>query len=166
MPTSRQIFEKISTLKIHIPPFVEPNGKYELVSVCDSIAYTSGQLPRLNNDGKLICGPLAADQDIREAIEAAKISFVRALLALDHKIGDLSHIKRLIFIRGFVNAEAGFSRHARILDGVSQLAIDLFGPHVGKHSRSALGAGSLPSVGLVEVEVIAKVENLKNRSEA
>ena len=157
MASSKQIFDKIKKLGIPIPPVGVPNGLYDMVTIWDGIAYTSGQLSRLDNEGHLLQGPIGAEEPLKDAITAARVCFVRGLTALDIKLGDLERIKKIIFIRGFVNAKAGFTRHSQVLDGVSQMAIDLFGAGIGTHSRSALGAGSLPSSGLVEIEIIASV---------
>ena len=160
MPNSKQIFDHIKRMSILVPPSPKPNGLYDMVTVVDNMAYTSGQLSRQDNDGNLIAGHIGPDEDMSKAVEAAQICFIRGLVALHEQLGDLEKIKKVVFIRGFINAQHSFSRHSEVLNYVSQLAIDLFGEKIGRHSRSALGAGSLPSNGLVEIELVVQLNEM------
>lgn len=157
MPSSKEVFDQLKSKSHLIPPSPAPNGLYEMVTVIGDMAYSSGQLSRLDNGGKLISGKIRAEDELDDAIEAAKLCFVRGLVAMHEKLGDLDKIKRVVFIRGFFNADPDFSRHSEVLNHVSQMAIDIFGPENGSHSRSALGAGSLPSKGLVEIELVVQL---------
>lgn len=152
MATSTEVFGKIAALGIEVPPLAKPSGLYEMVTIHAGIAYTSGQLSRLDNAGALIAGRMQANSPLDQAVRGARVCLMRALVALHDRLGDLSCIEKFLFVRGFINADADFTRHSQVLDHVSQLIQDLFGADVGSHSRSALGAGSLPSNGLVEIE--------------
>lgn len=154
MPSSRDIFARIDELGLAVPPAGKPNGLYDMVTIHNGTAYTSGQLSRVDNEGNLISGRISAGEPLDEAKRAATICLLRGLNALHDKLGDLSRIERFLFVRGFINADAHFDKHSQVLDQVSELIIDLFGEGVGRHSRSALGAGSLPSKGLVEIEFV------------
>jgi enamine deaminase RidA (YjgF/YER057c/UK114 family) len=158
--TSAEIFKKIGTLGLQVPPQPAANGGYDLVRVYRGLAYTSGQLPRTGSGADdLIAGKANTAADVPRAQDAARLCFVRALMTLDEHLGDLSAIEQLVSIRGFVNADPGFALHARVLDAVSSLARDLFGDAAGGHVRTALGAGSLPSAGLVEVELVVGIQD-------
>lgn len=159
MLSSKDIFDKIEKMGLTVPSPGKPNGLYDMVTVHGGLAYTSGQLSRLDNTGNLISGRMRPESDLDEAIFAAKICLLRGLRALHDKLGDLSKIERFLFVRGFINADPEFTRHSQVLDAVSQTIIDLFGPDIGAHSRSALGAGSLPSQGLVEIEFTVALKN-------
>ncbi|WP_299154176.1 RidA family protein [uncultured Tateyamaria sp.] len=159
MPSSENVFGKIKKIGLPIPPSPEPNGLYDMVTVSDGIAMTSGQLSRLDNSGALIAGRIKEDDTLDRAAEAAQLCFVRGLVALHDALGDLEKIDRILFIRGYFNAAEGFDRHSEVLNHVSQLAIDIFGEVRGRHSRSALGAGSLPSKGLAEIELTVRLQN-------
>ena len=159
MATSKDVFAYIEKLGMPIPEPGVPNGLYDMVTIYNDIAYTSGQLSRLDNTGGLITGPIGGDDPITEAALAAKACLVRGLCALDQKLGDLERINKFIFIRGFINAQPDFTQHSRVLNEVSQIVVDTFGKEIGTHSRSALGAGSLPSLGLVEIEFVVGIDS-------
>lgn len=159
MVTSEEIFKKIAELGMAVPPRPVANGGYDLVLVYRGIAHVSGQLPRTgSNIDELITGKLRTLDDIPRAQEAVRLCFLRSLLALHYHLGDLSVIDRLVSIRGFLNAAPEFELHAKVLDAASSLAQELFG-EAGRHVRSALGAGSLPSGGLAELELVVGIRD-------
>lgn len=159
MVTSAEIFKKVGELGLELPPRPSANGLYDLVRVYGGLAYVSGQLPRTgNNLNELIKGRLRTLDDVPLAQEATRLCFLRSLLALHYHLGDLSMIGELVSIRGFLNATQEFEYHAKVLDAASELARDLFG-EAGRHARSALGAGSLPSSGLVELELVVGIRD-------
>lgn len=157
MVTSAEIFSKLAGLGLELPQRPTANGGYDLVRVHGGLAYVSGQLPRTGSKpDELIKGRLNSLADVPLAKEAARLCFVRSLLALHFHLGDLDRVDALVSIRGFLNAAPEFEDHAKVLDVVSELARELFG-EAGRHARSALGAGSLPSGGLVELELVVGV---------
>lgn len=160
MITSNEVFNKLENIGLKVPVDPTANGKYELVKVYRGLAYVSGQLPRFGSAvNELMQGRLITVADLEIAQEAARLCFLRSLLALHHHLGDLSRIEEFVSIKGFLNAEPEFQLHAKVLDSVSSLALELFGK-AGEHVRSALGAGSLPSGGLVELEVVVGIRDL------
>ena len=162
---SIEIFSKIARLGLELPPRPIANGGYDLVRVYGGMAHVSGQLPRTgSNPDELIRGRLRTVDDIPHAQAAARLCFLRSLLALHFHLGDLDGVDALVSIRGFLNAEPEFEHHAKVLDAVSELALQLFGD-AGRHVRSALGAGSLPSGGLVELELVAGIRETSSKSD-
>jgi enamine deaminase RidA (YjgF/YER057c/UK114 family) len=147
--TSSKILARIRERGIPLPPSIKAQGLYDLVVVEGNMAFVSGQLPRLDDEGALISGRLRAEDGIALARAAAELCFARSL---DQVIGDLSRMKRVISIRGFVNADPDFTRHGSVIDAASALAIDLFGD-AGRHVRTSLAAGGLPANALVEIEL-------------
>lgn len=159
MVTSAEIFKKVGELGLELPPRPSANGIYDLVRVYGGLAYVSGQLPRTgSNLDELIKGRLRTLDDVPVAQKATRLCFLRSLLALHYHLGDLSRINGLISIRGFLNATHEFEYHAKVMDAASDLARELFG-EAGRHARSALGAGSLPSGGLVELELVVGIRD-------
>ena len=156
-PTSSQIFARIEERGIPLAPSIKAHGLYDLVVVKGNLAFVSGQLPRLDDEGSPISGRLRAQDDIARACDAAELCFARSLLALHQTIGDLSRIKRIISIRGFVNADPDFTRHGGVIDAASALAVDLMGDN-GCHVRTSLAAGGLPANALVEIELIVALD--------
>jgi enamine deaminase RidA (YjgF/YER057c/UK114 family) len=155
-PSSEEIFAHLRALGVSLPARADARGAYDLVVVHDGIARISGQLPRLDSTGTIMSGRLEAGGDLALAREAAKLCFGRALLALHQEIGDLVRIERLIYLRGFINSSPEFDAHGAVMDAASELAITLLGDR-GRHARSALGVSSLPSSGLVEIELTAAI---------
>lgn len=157
MVTSEEVFAKLAALGLELPPRPTANGSYDLVVQYRGLAYVSGQLPRTGSAlDELMQGRLRTRDDVPLGQAAARLCLLRSLLALHFHLGDLSRVDRVVSIRGFLNADPAFTFHARVLDAASDLARELFGEN-GGHVRSALGAGSLPSGGLVEIELVVGV---------
>lgn len=157
MTTSAEIFSKITGMGLELPLRPAANGGYDLVRVYGGLAYVSGQLPRTGSKpNELIKGRLHSLDDVPIAQAAARLCLLRSLLALHFHLGDLDRVDGLVSIRGFLNAAPEFEHHAKVLDAASALARELFG-EAGRHARSALGAGSLPSGGMVELELVAGI---------
>ncbi|MEI9402502.1 RidA family protein [Mesorhizobium argentiipisi] len=152
--SSRWIFAGLRDRGISLPSDIQSQGAYDLVVVNENIAYASGQLPRLNSSGEIVTGSLSTGSDLAEAQSAARLCLCRALLALHQELGDLSQVRRLVYMRGFIKSTPDFDRHGAVMDAASKLACDLFG-EAGRHARSALGVSSLPGSGLVEIELTA-----------
>lgn len=148
------LHEKLQGLGLTLPEAPVPKGIYVPVVVHRGIAYVSGQVSRL--DQGVITGPVNADTPEKTLAMAATTCVLRALSALEQAIGDLDKIERVLFLRGFVFAEAGYEQFSKVLDLGSRLLIDLLGDR-GLHARSALGVAGLPSSGLLEVELVVAV---------
>ena len=152
--SSESIFAQLAERGIPLPTSVQSQGAYALLAIHGGVASVSGQLPRLDSAGAILSGRVSKDGDLAEARRAAQLCLARALLALHQELGDLAQVERLLHLRGFINAAPDFEHHGAVMDAASELARDLFGD-AGRHARSALGVSSLPSAGLVELEVTA-----------
>lgn len=148
------IRQQLSALGLQLPDAPAPKGDYVPVVVHGGVAYVSGQVCRL--DDRVITGPAGTGTPAETLTLAARTCVLRALSALEHAIGDLENIERIVFVRGFVYAEQGYQNYSKILDEASRLIIELFGER-GRHARSALGVAGLPSNGLLELELVAAV---------
>ncbi|MFC0542751.1 RidA family protein [Kutzneria chonburiensis] len=149
------IEQRIAELGFALPPSPAPRGVYEPVVVHGTVAYVSGQLSRV--DDTVMRGP--AEMPSRLTTSAAQACVLRALSALRHSLGDLDRVSRILFLRGFVNARSDFQDHSAVLDPASTLLLDIFGD-AGRHARSAIGVASLPSGGLLEVELTVALTDL------
>jgi len=166
MATSAEIFGKLAALDLQRPANPTSNGDYDLVAVHHGLAYVSGQLPRTGPaPDDLIKGRLEDLSDVAAGQAAARLCLLRAVAALHDHLGDLSSVESLVSIRGFLNTGPGFTGHARVMDAASSLARQLFG-EAGGHARSAIGVASLPSGGLVEVELVARVSIAQYKGES
>lgn len=165
MATSADVFSKLAALGFQRLASPTANGGYDLVAVHHGLAYVSGQLPRTGSaPNELIKGRHCSSDDVAAGQEAARLCLVRAVVALHDHLGDLSAVESLVSIRGFLNTTSEFSSHAQVMDAASSLARELFGEQ-GGHVRSAIGVASLPSGGLVEVELVVRVSTANHQGE-
>ena len=143
--------ERLFALGLALPATPVPNGQYRPVVVWNDVAHVAGQVSRMA-DG-VITGPVDDATDPATIERAAQACVLRALAALAAEVG-LDRVTRIIFLRGFVFAEAGFRHHPRVLDPASALLVAIFGP-LGEHARSAVAVAGLPDDGLLEIEMVA-----------
>lgn len=148
------IHARLQALGLQLPPVPGPKGDYVPVTIHGGVAYVSGQVCR-QGDG-VICGPVSEHTPVQVVSEAGRVCALRALSVLEHAVG-LDNIERILFVRGFVYGTEDFQNFSRVVDGASQLLIDVFGEQ-GRHARSAIGVAGLPSGGLLELEVTAVIK--------
>lgn len=147
------IEEKLKELGYELPECPAPVAAYLPVQRVGNIIYASGQTAWVG--GVLqYKGQVGTTVSLEEAYESAKISALNCLSAI-RTIENLDRI-RIIRITGYVNATSDFGDHPKVINGASELMEALFGEK-GKHARSAIGVGSLPTQASVEIEVIAQV---------
>jgi enamine deaminase RidA (YjgF/YER057c/UK114 family) len=121
-----------------------------------NLVYLSGQGPLV--DGKYIIGKVGKDLNFEEAKNAARLTGISMLEALKANVGNLNNVKRIVKVLGMVNAVPEFDNHSQVINGFSDLMVEVFGEN-GKHARSAIGLGSLPRNIPVEVEMIVEMKN-------
>ncbi|MCY1153980.1 MAG: putative endoribonuclease [Nitrososphaera sp.] len=146
------IEEKLASLGISLPIPPEPAGSYVPVVVSGNLAFVAGQIPI---EGKHVKFTGKVDS-IETAQEAARLCTINALAHLKSSLGSLDRIKRVIKVTGFVNCDPSFAHHPKVINGASDLLVNIFGEK-GKHVRSAVGVSSLPLSSTVELEFIAEV---------
>ena len=138
------------------PPMQAPPGvvlPFSPVRVSGDRAYISGHAPQ-SPDGS-IAGPLGkvdADMSIEQAYQAAKLVGLSILGSLQRELGDLDRVTAWLRVFGMVSSSPGFQRQPSVINGFSDLILELFGPEVGAHSRSAVGMAELPFNIPVEIE--------------
>ena len=147
------IDDKLKELGITVPQAAAPAANYVPFCVTGNLIFISGQLPM--KDGNFAYqGKLGADISQDQGIEAAKLCAIniiaQAKAALD---GDLDRVVRIVKLGGFVNAAPDFTNHPKVINGASDLMVEVFGDK-GRHSRFAMGAGSLPLGVSVEIEAV------------
>jgi enamine deaminase RidA (YjgF/YER057c/UK114 family) len=118
--------------------------------------YISGQLPMEN--GNLKYTGKVSDKNIDIGYNAAKLCILNALGVIKDSIGSLEQVERIVRVGGFVNSETGFTMQPKVINGASDLLVEIFGEN-GKHSRAAVGVNELPLNAMVEVELIVKIKN-------
>jgi enamine deaminase RidA (YjgF/YER057c/UK114 family) len=146
------IEEKLASLGISLPIPPEPAGSYVPVVVSGNLAFVAGQIPM---EGKHVKFRGKVDS-IETGQEAARLCTINALAQLESSLGSLDRIKRVIKVTGFVNCDPSFADQAKVINGASDLLVNIFGEK-GKHARIAVGVSSLPLDSTVELEIIAEV---------
>ena len=133
-----------------------PMANYVRTVRTGNLVFLSGHGPT-RPDGTLMKGKVGADVTIAQAQEAARWTALNLLSSLKAEIGDLAKVKRIVKVLGMVNATPEFTEHPQVINGFSDLMVQVFGDK-GRHARSAIGLGSLPSGMVVEIEMIVEVE--------
>lgn len=135
-----------------LPEVAAPVAKYLPYVKIDNRVVISGQISR-GADGNLIIGKAGDDCDLATAVHGAHRCALYLVAILKQACGgDLSKVKKVVKLSGFVNAAADFKDHPQIVNGASETIVTIFGEEVGMHARAAVGMSSLPLGVVVEVE--------------
>ena len=150
--------EKLKELKIELPVVPKPATLplVPCVRVGDML-YVSGHTPVMA-DGKNVVGKLGADMDVKQGYEAARLVALRVLSVVRSELGSLDRVVRVVKTLGMVNCMPDFTQSPAVVNGFSELFVQLFGDAAGKGARSAVGMASLPGGVPVEVEIILQVK--------
>jgi len=149
-----RIEQRISELGLELPPVPRPVANYTNAVRTGNLVFLSGTGPVMP-DGTIPNGKVGADVTTEEAVEHARRVGVVLLAVLKEEIGDLDRVRRVVKLLGMVNAVPDFLEQSRVINGCSDLFVEIFGE---PHARSAIGVGSLPFGITVEIEAIFEVE--------
>jgi enamine deaminase RidA (YjgF/YER057c/UK114 family) len=147
--------ERLQALNIELPEVSPPVANYVNAVRTGNLLFLAGKGPR-RPDGGNIEGLVGVDLSIEEGYEAARLTGINQLSALQAELGDLSKVVRIVKVLGMVNCASGFRDHPKVINGFSDLMVEVFGER-GKHARSAVGMGSLPGNIAVEIEMIVEI---------
>jgi len=142
--------ETIKKLGLVFPPAPKPLGVYLPTLVVDRFLYVSGHGP-LKNDGSLIKGKVGSELDREEGKAAARQVGLTMLSTIINNYGNIDNIKRVVKVLGMVNATPEFKDHPYVINGFSELMVEVFGEEMGIGVRSAVGM-SLPQNIAIEIE--------------
>ena len=149
--------QKLKSLGITLPPSPPPVANYVNAVQTGNLIFMAGKGPK-KDDGEYITGVVGEDLTIEEGYAAARLAGIIQLAALKEEIGDLNKVKRIVKVLGMVNATTDFTNHPEVINGFSDLMVEVFGDR-GKHARAAVGMVSLPRNIAVEIEMIVEVED-------
>ncbi|WP_457337641.1 RidA family protein [Rhizobacter sp. P5_C2] len=153
--------ERIKALGLVLPqPLKAPSGvvfPFRFIRVSGTRAFISGHGPT-NADGSVAApfGKVGRDVSVEQAQTAARLTALAILGSLQRALGDLNRIGAWNRVFGMVNSAPGFNRQPQVINGFSDLILDVFGPTTGAHARSAVGMAELPFD--IPVEIEAEVE--------
>ena len=149
---------RLRELGIELPEAQPPWADYVSYVVAGDLVYISGQLPKLGSEDYL--GKLGEDLSVEDGRRAARISAINMLPHLKEACnGDLDRVVRCVEIGGFVHSTPDFFDPPLVLNGASELIVEVFGEAIGRHTRFAVGVASLPFNYAVEIKAVFQVES-------
>lgn len=152
---TQTIETRLRELGIELPTPAAPAANYIPYALDDSRLYISGQLP-MGPDGLAYKGKLGADVSVESGQQAARLCAINILAQANAALGSLERIQHCLKLGGFVNATPDFSEHPAVINGASDLLVAILGD-AGRHTRFAVGCGSLPFGAAVEVDALFAV---------
>jgi len=145
---------RLDQLGIVLPPPFPPAGNYLSCSQLGSTLYVGGHGP-VHGD-EVVTGKVGRDLTLDEARRAARLTGLSILATVHQELGDLDRVARIVKVFGMVNVAPGFNQTPAVIDGCSDLMVEVFGDR-GRHTRSAVGLAELPFDIAVEIELIAEL---------
>jgi enamine deaminase RidA (YjgF/YER057c/UK114 family) len=146
---------RLRALELALPSVPPPAGTYVHAVRTGNLLFTAGHVP-FRHDGTPVIGRLGQDLDADAGYAAARAAGLGILATLRHELGSLDAVRRIVKVNGIVNATPEFLEHTKVMNGASDLFVEVFGD-AGKHARLAVGYASLPWNISLEVELIAEV---------
>ena len=148
--------KRLAELGIHLPKAAAPSANYVPYVRSGNMLVVSGQIC-FDADGKLVAtGQLGGKVSFEEGQKAARACGVMLLAQLKAALGDLDNIVRVVRLGGFINSAVGFNDGPKVMNGASDLMVEVFGDK-GRHARSTVGVAALPNDAAVEVEGLFEV---------
>ncbi len=141
---------------IILPPAPTPMGAYVPAVTARGLVLVSGQLP-WQGDQMLHPGKVDGQVSLEDAYQAARLAALNAVAVLKAELGELDQVKRILRITGHVNSSAGFTDQPKVVNGASDLMVEIFAER-GLHTRMALGVAELPGNACVAIELMAQAE--------
>ena len=146
---------KLKELHLELPPPPQPLATYVPAVRAGDLLFLSGVLPM--RDGQLaFSGKLGRDLTVEQGMDAARLALLTALAIAKQELGTLDRITRVVKVVGHVASAEGFAQQPQVLNGASDLLVEIFGES-GRHARVAVGAAELPRGAPIEIEVIFSV---------
>ncbi len=150
MPTPEEKLKQLG-IELGTPPM--PLANYVPAARTGNLLFLSGHGPKRGE----FLGKVGKDLTVEQGYQAARSVTVNLLASLKANLGELSRVKRIVKVVGFVNSAGGFTQQPQVVNGCSDLLVEVFGD-AGKHARSAVGMAELPGNISVEIELVAEVE--------
>ncbi len=152
---SSRIDARLSELGIVLPDAPAPGANYVPYALSGQLVFVSGQVSR--DSGGFVVGKLGADTTVAEGRNAARLCALSLIANLREACGgDLDRVRRVVKLNGFVNATPDFTEHPQVINGASDLFVEIFGD-AGRHARAAVGCVSLPLGVAVEIEGVFEI---------
>jgi enamine deaminase RidA (YjgF/YER057c/UK114 family) len=147
---------RVRELKLDLGKVSQPIANYVNAVRTGNLLFLAGKGPRMGQDGRRPVGKVGRDYTVEEAYQHARSVGLDLLAVMRDELGSLDRVKRVVKLLGMVNATPEFADHPKVINGCSDLFVQVFGD-AGRHARSAVGMGSLPMGIPVEIECIVEV---------
>ena len=147
---------RLAEMGLELPELSPPVANYVRAVRTGDLVFLAGHGP-LKPDGTYITGKVDSELSVEEGYEAARRTALALLASLEEEIGDLDRVQRIVRVFGMVNSDSDFTRQPQVINGCSDLLVELFGER-GRHARAAVGMASLPLGIAVEIEMVVEVE--------
>jgi enamine deaminase RidA (YjgF/YER057c/UK114 family) len=148
------ISDRLRELGITLPSVSPPAGNYVGCVVVGDVVHVGGHGPVDGNT--VIRGKVGRDISLEDARGAARMTALSILATLQAELGDLDRIERIVKVFGMVNVVPGFNQTPQVIDGCSDVLVEIFGD-AGRHTRTAIGVAELPFDIAVEIELVARL---------
>lgn len=149
--------QRLAALGLTLPAVPAPLANYVPFRWAGSLLFLSGQGPK-RPEGGFDVGRLGKDATVEDGYRAARLTGLQLLAVAKSALGELARIEAVVKLLGMVNSEPDFADHPKVINGCSDLLVEVLGD-AGRHARSAVGVGSLPSGIMVEIEAILLVRS-------
>src|SRR5687767_54843 len=148
------IEHRLQELGIQLPPPARPVASYVPTVQTGNLLFTSGNGPWENGQFKYL-GKLGGEISVEQGYDAARLTMLNLLSVINAELGSLDRVERVVKLLGIVASAPGFNRQPEVINGASDLLIEIFGDR-GRHARSAIGVNELPFDTPVEIEMIVQ----------
>lgn len=150
-----EIEKKMRGLGLELPEVPKPVASYVPAVRSGNYVYTSGQVPFAKGE-LMYRGKLGGDLTIEQGYECARVTALNCLAAVKSVTDDLDRVKQIVRVTGFINSAPGFGDQPKVLNGASDLLVEIFGER-GKHSRLAIGTSELPLGAPLEIDMVVEI---------
>jgi enamine deaminase RidA (YjgF/YER057c/UK114 family) len=123
-----------------------------------NLLFVAGHGPAPGKDGQRMTGKVGGNLTLEQGYEAARLTGLNLLASVKAELGTLDRVKQIVKVLGMVNCAPGFDQTPRVINGCSDLFVEIFGKPAGQHARAAVGMAELPNTIPVEIEMIVEVE--------
>ena len=152
-----EIENRLRQLGLELPAMPPLAGSYVPFVRSGDLLFVSGQIP-FRPDRSVVTGTVGVDVSLEQAQEAARLAGLSLLSVVRAAVGSLDEVTRVVRLGGFVNSPPGFAQQPQVINGCSDLMIEIWGDR-GRHARAAVGVASLPAHAAVEVDGIFEVRS-------
>jgi len=150
--------QRLQSLNLILPPVPKPIGNYVAGVAVGNLLFMSGIGPR-QPDGKSVCGKVGGELTVQQGYDAARLVALNMLANIGSVLGSIDRIERVVKVLGMVNCPPDFNEMPKVINGFSDLFVELLGEERGRGARSAVGMVSLPNQIAVEVEMVLQIRD-------